>query len=92
MGRVGQRHVDDVLGVPAELNRAQIVRRGDDALRQKEARRQFAVVAGRAHDDGERPIVDANLERLFGGRAIERRLALSIPHTDDRYFDARHQT
>src|SRR5215471_8962358 len=55
-----------LVGMPAVLDRADVVRRSDDALREQEPRRQLAVLPRRAHDDGERPAVEADVERFLG--------------------------
>ena len=40
------------------------------ALRQEEAGGERAILAGRAHDDGERAAVQPDVERLLGRRDV----------------------
>ena len=42
----------------------------DDAFGEQETRGEFDVVTGSTHGDGERRIVDADLERFFGGEGV----------------------
>ena len=43
----------------------------DDRLREEEAKRECLVVAGRAHDHGERLAVQAHLERRLDGDTVD---------------------
>ena len=89
LGRaVGQRHVDDVLRVVdarivAVLDRPEVVAAADHALGEQKPGRQLAIGARRAHDHRERAIVQTDLERLLGRRAVGVGAALAPANADD---------
>src|SRR5580765_390683 len=58
-------------GIGAILDRAQIVGALQDAFSEQEPRRELAIRAWRAHDDGERPVVQAYFEGLLSRRTID---------------------
>ncbi len=72
------------------LDRPQIVRAPDDALRQQESRRELTIGARRPHDDGKRPPVQADFERLFSRHAIRARRREAAAHVRDGDGSARN--
>ena len=76
------------------LDRAEIVGGSNDALGKEKAGGEVAVGARRAHDDGKRPAVQANLERFLRGGAVEIGCALPLAHAGDadRSERVRHTT
>lgn len=55
----------------------------DDAFCEEEAKCQFVVVAGGAHDDGQALLIDAYFKWLFDGEAILlRALLIVLPVSD----------
>ena len=89
-GRAGQAHRDDVrdvrVGGLAGVAVADLADVGlglDDALRQQQAARQLKVVAGRPHGDGERLVIDPDLQRLFHDQRVIRRRRLPAAPAGD---------
>jgi len=94
-GVVGKDDVDDVfglirVGICAVLDEAEIMSTLHHTLGQQEAGSQIAVGTRRAHDDSERPIVQAYFEWLLGRRPINPCRARPAPHEGDinvaKYF------
>ena len=76
--------------VGAVRDRAEIVRALEDAFGEQKPGDEFAIRAGRSHDDGKRPAMQADLERFFCGGSIDggQPRAVSHPHHVNR-FEAR---
>ena len=55
----------------AVLNGPEVVRRLQHPFGKQEAGGQFSIGSRCSHDDGERPAVESNLERLLGRGAID---------------------
>src|SRR4051812_27052814 len=72
--------------IRAVFDRAEIVGGFEDAFREKETGGKLAIGAGRAHDDGKRPVVQADFERLFGRGPIAIGQANAVP--DPHHIDA----
>ena len=72
----GQRHVEHVVvvvGCPvagAVARTDDIVAVTDDPLRHEQSEREFDVVPGGSHGDGERAPADPHLERLLDGELV----------------------
>ena len=71
------------VGIDAVRDRAEVVRAPDHALRKQKPRRQLAVGARRAHDHGEWPPAQADLQRFLGGGAVDIGTARTASHTDN---------
>ena len=79
--------------IGAMCDGSEIVGGSDHPFSKQKSRRELPVGPGRAHDDGERAIVQANLERLFGGRSIDigGASAASDTHDLDRSLRVAHR-